>query len=40
METQKHILSLATNVGFILQGKIDMKGCGFKYQYLYVLKKP
>lgn len=40
MEKQKDILALAKSVGFILQGKIDMKGCGFKYQYLYVLKKP
>ena len=40
MEKQKDILAMAKSVGFILQGKIDMKGCGFKYQYLYVLKKP
>ena len=40
MEKQKEILALAKSAGFILQGKIDMKGCGFKYQYLYVLKKP
>ena len=40
MEKQKEILALAKSAGFILQGKIDMKGCGFKYQYLYVLKNP
>lgn len=39
MERQKEILALAKSVGFILQGKIDMKACGFKHQYLYVLKK-
>jgi len=40
MEKQKDILSLAKSVGFILQGKIDMKGCAYEHQYLYVLKKP
>jgi SAM-dependent methyltransferase len=40
MEKQKEILSLAKSVGFILQGKIDMKSCAYEYQYLYVLKKP
>ena len=39
MDTQKNILSLAKSVGFILQGKIDMVGCNYEYQYLYVLKK-
>jgi len=40
MEKQKDILSLAKSVGFILQGKIDMKACSYEYQYLYVLRKP
>lgn len=40
MEKQKDILSLAKTVGFILQGKIDMKSCAYEYQYLYILKKP
>ena len=39
METQKHILGLAKNIGFILQGKIDMVQCNYEFQYLYVLKK-
>ena len=40
MDTQKNILSLAKSVGFILHGKIDMVGCNYEYQYLYVLRKP
>ena len=40
METQKHILSLAKNVGFILKGKIDLIGCQYEYQYLYIMYKP
>ena len=40
MERQKEILSLAKSVGFILEGKIDMKSCSYEYQYLYILKKP
>ncbi len=40
METQKHILSLAKSVGFILKGKIDMVHCLYEYQYLYILYKP
>ena len=40
MEKQKDILALAKSVGFILEGKIDMKSCSYEYQYLYVLRKP
>jgi len=40
MDTQKHILGIAKNIGFILQGKIDMLRCQYQYQYLYVLYKP
>ena len=40
METQKHILSMAKNIGFILQGKIDMVTTQYQYQYLYLLYKP
>ena len=40
METQKHILSIAKNMGFILQGKIDMVTAQYQYQYLYLLSKP
>ena len=40
METQKQILSLARQAGFILKGKIDMVGCQYEYQYIYILSKP
>jgi len=40
METQKHILSIAKNIGFILQGKVDMVTTQYQYQYLYLLYKP
>ena len=40
MDTQKNILSLAKNVGFILKGKIDLIGCQYEYQYLYIMYKP
>ena len=40
METQKHILSIAKNIGFILQGKIDMITAQYQNQYLYLLYKP
>ncbi len=40
METQKEILALAKQAGFILEGKINMDGCSYEHQYLYVLKKP
>ena len=40
METQKHILGLAKNIGFILQGKIDMVTAQYQNQYLYLLYKP
>lgn len=39
METQKHILSLAKDTGFILKGKIDMISVQYEYQYLYILYK-
>ena len=37
---QKEILSLAKSAGFKVLGKIDMVGCQYEYQYLYVLEKP
>ena len=36
MPTQKHILSLAKSVGFILKGKVDMVSAQYEYQYLYI----
>jgi SAM-dependent methyltransferase len=40
MKTQKQILSLAKEVGFILLGKIDMVSTQYEYQYIYILEKP
>ena len=40
MDTQKHILSLAKSVGFVMKGKVDMVNCMYEYQYLYILQKP
>jgi SAM-dependent methyltransferase len=40
MESQESILREATDVGFILETKIDLKQCAYDYQYLYVLRKP
>jgi ubiquinone/menaquinone biosynthesis C-methylase UbiE len=39
METQQEILNMAKYAGFSMVGKIDMAGCGYDYQYLYVLNK-
>lgn len=40
METQKTILTIAKEVGFILHSKIDMVTCQYENQYLYILQKP
>jgi len=40
IETQKDILSIAKNIGFILHGKIDMVTTQYQYQYMYLLYKP
>jgi SAM-dependent methyltransferase len=40
IETQKHILSIAKNLGFILHGKVDMVTSQYQYQYIYLLYKP
>lgn len=40
MEDQKTILYLAQQIGFIVEGKIDMSPIKYDYQYLYILKKP
>lgn len=39
MPTQKHILQLAKDAGFILKGHIDMVVCQYEYQYIYLLYK-
>lgn len=40
MDTQKKILSMAKESGFILEHKIDLVNVQYEYQYLYILKKP
>ena len=40
MNTQKHILGLAKNEGFIMLGQIDMSAIQYDYQYIYILQKP
>ena len=40
METQKKVLAMAKQTGFILKGKIDLVKAMYEYQYLYILYKP
>ena len=40
MDTQKNILALAKQTGFILKGKIDLVKTMYEYQYIYILYKP
>ena len=40
MPTQRYILSIAKELGFILKGKIDLVPIQYEYQYLYILYKP
>ena len=40
MENEDHIIQTAQEVGFIIQGKIDLIRSGYEYQYLYLLQKP
>ena len=40
METQKEILSMAKDAGFILNEKIDMMKCQYENQFIYILQKP
>jgi len=40
MSTQRDILTLAKDVGFILRKKVDMTRCQYSDQYLYFLQKP
>jgi SAM-dependent methyltransferase len=40
METEDAILQLAQEVGFIIEGKIDLIKAGYEYNTLYVLTKP
>jgi len=40
MDDINDILNMATDAGFIIQGKIDLVQCAYEYQYLYILTKP
>ena len=40
MDSQKEILNIAKDKGFIVLGKIDMMKVNYEYQYLYILQKP
>ena len=40
MENEDHIIDIAQQIGFIVQGKIDLIHSGYEYQYLYLLLKP
>jgi ubiquinone/menaquinone biosynthesis C-methylase UbiE len=40
MEDSEEIVSQATDVGFVIQGKIDLIQCAYDNQYLYILVKP
>jgi SAM-dependent methyltransferase len=40
MEPEEDILEMAKQVGFIVEGKIDLIKATYEYQYLYILKKP
>ena len=40
MPTQKKILSIAKNIGFILHSQKDMMRCQYEKQYIYILQKP
>jgi SAM-dependent methyltransferase len=40
MESENDIINMAQDAGFIVNGKIDMMGCAYDNQYLYILVKP
>ena len=40
MESQREILNIAKEVGFILDAKIDLMRCQYDSQFLYILSKP
>lgn len=40
MDSTDNIIDMATNAGFIIQGKIDLVKAAYEYQYLYILQKP
>jgi SAM-dependent methyltransferase len=40
MESESDIINMAQDAGFIVNGKVDMIGCAYDNQYLYILVKP
>lgn len=40
MPTQKYVLSVAKDMGFILHSQTDMTRCQYETQYIYILQKP
>lgn len=40
MDSQRNILSIAKDAGFIMLKKINLLQCNFDDQYLYILQKP
>ena len=40
MESEDDILTMTQNVGFIVQGKVDLIKAAYEYQYLYIFQKP
>lgn len=40
MDSQKEILGMAKDAGFMLKGKSAMTSCTYEYQYLYYLQRP
>ena len=40
MESDKDIVAMAQQTGFVLEGKIDLIKVGYEYQYLYIFRKP
>lgn len=40
METQKQILQMAKDAGFIMVAQVDLMNAGYDYQYVYILQKP
>lgn len=40
METQKQILNIAMDTGFIVDEQINLSNVGYNYQFIYILQKP
>ena len=40
MQSQKEILAMAKDSGFILVSESEMKKCNYNNQFIYILQKP